>query len=90
MCKQLLYLILYITRWSYWKIVVNSIITALESTVESIDSTSNTKKEKTCVQETFITKVSANNEESDLDDVFYEDTDEKVKLQKTLDELFQR
>lgn len=42
------------------------------------------------MQETFITKVSANNEESDLDDVFYEDTDEKVKLQKTLDELFRR
>ena len=42
------------------------------------------------MQETFIAKVSASNKESDLDDVFYEDVDEKVKLQKTLDELFQR
>ena len=70
--------------------LVNSFTTALESTAESIDSISNTIKKKIFAQETFLTKVSVNDEEPGLDDVFCEEADEKVKLQKTLDVLFQR
>ena len=69
--------------------LVNSFTNALESTAESIDSISNTIKKKIFAQETF-TKVSVNDEEPGLDDVFCEESDEKVKLQKTLDVLFQR
>ena len=70
--------------------LVYSFTIALESTAESIDSISNTIKKKILAQETFVTKVSVNDEESGLDDVFCEEADEKVKLQKTLDVLFQR
>ena len=69
--------------------LVNSFTNALESTAESIDSISNTIKKKIFAQETF-TKVCVNDEEPGLDDVFREESDEKVKLQKTLDVLFQR